>query len=1021
MKLRIKKFFVLFVVLCLSNMVAFAQQKQVTGTVTDEEGLPLPGVNVIVKGTSSGTNTDFDGNYSIEVDQGQVLEFSFIGFQNIEQTVGQEDVINITLKEDSQALDEVVVTAFGRTMTRNESTSSVSTISSEDIEKTTFSTPQQGLQGLAPGLKVTSSSGVPGSSPEVRIRGLNSITAGNSPLYVIDGLPVNSGDIGSSSDLTGIDLMSLLNPQDIESISVLKDASAVAPYGAEGANGVILITTKSGTRGAAKYNFSYRLGISNPAVRGLKSINAQQQYDALQRAYWNGFGDGGEMPSDIDDFILNVVGDDYIDHWKRSGKPDSDWYNLTRNKDAITHNLNFSMSSGDEKNSMYASVGYNDQEGTVIGTGFKRISGSVNYGTQISDAIHVQVSGNVANAKQNGLLEEGRFFGNPNYTRLVLPSMIHAYNEDGTLNIDDFTPYSSSYYNPIYIAKHDEIENNVTRAVQNTSLTWDITDNLTFSSRLGLDYTIRQWNYYHNPNHGDGLNQNGTKREVNTRYFNYTSQNSLDYVFTLGEKNHFNLTAVQEFTRHKISELSGYGENFPSEVLKNLDATSSNFETGSNFQDRMNMRWVGLMNYDFDKRYLVNATFSYQGDSRFSDRWGSFYSLGLGWNLHQESFLANAGAVDVLRLKLGYGETGNADIGINKFQPLLGFETYNASPAGVLVGYGTDATWERSRRMDVALDFEFFNNRLGGTLGYFYNTTRDMLLEVPLPFTTTFYNATVLRNQGEMRNSGIEFDINGDLIKTPDFTWNLGFNIGTLNNKVTDLSDEAEIIASDHVIQRGHKAFEWYMPEFAGIDPDNGDPLWYVDRTQSDETTNQFSQAERQYTGKSRIPTYTGAFSTRIDFKNFYLKGMVFFSGGNKIYDPESRYTQSTGGDFLHRNTSIYAYNGAWEKPGDDAEFPRFDGNDNSINNFFSQAHTGWLYDGGYMRLRNIELGYTFRDDVLGKLPLNAVTLSIQGTNLWTWVKDKRLHKDPEVRDNGYFSQAVKPVKTVTFNVNINF
>lgn len=998
------------------------QEVEITGVVTDQDGVPLPGVNITVEGTSQGTQSDFDGNYTIQVEAGRTLRFSFVGFQDQEIVAGDQGQVDIQMKEGN-ALNEVVISAFGRKTTRNESTASVITVSSEDIAETPFVSAQEALQGKAPGLTVNSTSGIPGSSAEIRIRGMNSLTAGNSPLYVIDGVPVNSGDVGGAEESTSLDLLSLVNPDDIESISVLKDASAVAPYGAEGSNGVILVTTKSGQGGKTRFNLNYRLGITNMARDKFKAMNADQRYQAVKLGILNGYADGAEMSDgEFEDFALNELHYDQIQHWHDIGNPDVNWSDELLNRNAISHDVNFSVSKGGEESSLYAGVGYNNSEGTIIESGFERLSGNVKYQTKLSDAFDLSISGMVSNVKSEPSWESDSWFQNPTYARYIIPPWQSPYLEDGSLdNTPEFNTYGGGIYNTVYIRENDDVENEITRGIQNTELNWKISDQLVFTSRLGMDFTLRYFNHYQNRHHSSGQAINGYKEERESRLFNYTTQNSLDYTFSLKDLHNFRVTAVQEFTKYKTKAMSTAGAQFPNDQLKEMNSASDLFSAAGSFTDRMNMRYVGLLNYDFDKRYLLNASYSYQGDSRFSERWGSFYSVGLGWNIHEENFMEQVDFVDELRLKLAYGETGNADIGINQYQALIGYGVYRKLPAAFVDKYGTDATWERSGRLDISADYSFFNNRLWGSVGVFNNETRDMLLEVPIPLSVTYYPSTILQNQGKMRNRGVELTINGDLIQTPDFNWSMGFNMATLDNKVTEMPEDGQTIADGFVIQEGHEAYEWYMPEWAGVDPDNGDGLWYVDRTESEETTNQFGQAKRQYIGKGRLPTYTGSLSTRLDYKGVFLEGQLYFSGGNKIYENFTNSLQTTGSQMETKNSSAQAFEGAWRKPGDQATYPRFDTNSANVDNVANQTSTRWLHDGDFMRLRNLAVGYTFDKKLLQDLPVDNVTLSVRGTNLWTWVKDKSLLVDPEVRTDGHTNLTAPPVKTVTFNVNINF
>ena len=999
--------------------ISFAQdQKTITGTVVDDNEMPIPGVNITIENTDQGTTTDFDGNYSIEAAPGQVLNFSAVGFADQTATVGLEDEINITMGGD--VLDEVIITAFGRKLTRNESTSSVVTVGNEDLEKSPFVDVQQALQGRVSGMTVAQTSGAPGAAAEVRIRGMNSITASNSPLYVVDGVPVNSGNLATDSDYTSMDMMSLLGTANIESVSVLKDASAVAPYGAEGANGVILITTKSGKKGEPKYNLSYTTGFNNNARRGLKMMNGEQKLEATSIGFING-GFASDEEGAYGFINANFPG---LGIWDAEGRPDINWYDELRNKDALMIDANFSVSQGTEDSNFFASLGYNKTEGTVIGSEYKRITGNLKYSKDLNDKLNLQVSANVSNADQDGLVENGGFFSNPNLSRHFLSPWAIPYDENGDPNIGNaWAASSGGLHNTLYTAEENMLNNNVTRALQNTTLTYDILDNLTFKTMMGLDYTLSYNKNYQNPIHGDGEDSEGYLNEVSQRMFKYTTQNSLDYNFSLDDVHNFNITAVQEFSKYKNNALQGWGENFPNEYLRNLSAAASNYGAYSSFSDRMSQRYVALVSYNFDRKYLIDASYSYQGDSRFTKKFGNFYSVGLGWNIHRENFMENVDWLNELRLRAGHGLTGNAGISRNAFQELKKYDTYRNTAAATLSGYGTEITWEKSNRLDAAIEFGMFENRLNGSIGYYSNTTEDMLFNVPLPMSNLYVGGSVLQNVGEMTNKGIEVELSGDIVSTPDVNWNLGGNFSTLDNKVSTLPDNVEVISGIWVLQEGRKVYEWRLPEWAGIDSETGGALWYVNReTNGDETTDNYAEAERVYQGTSRLPKYSGSINTRLDVKNFFLEGQLYFAGGHKIFQDWASYTQSSdAASIASFNGTLDAYNGAWRQPGDDATYPRFDYGDSNIANA-AEASTRFLHDGDYMRLRDIAVGYTFDRDQLQGTFLDGVTLSVRGTNLWTWVKDSDLKHDPEVEaGTGFTNLAVPPIKSLTFNVNLNF
>ncbi len=1006
-----------------------AQTKTIGGTVTDTNGMPLPGANIVVQQTGNGAQTDFDGNYTISVEKGQTLVFSYVGFTDVKRVVKDDDLINITMEEDFESLEDVVITAFGRKMTKNESTASVSTVSGDDVEKTPYADAMEGLKGKIAGVSINSNSGVPGSMPTIRIRGVSSLNADTQPLYVIDGVPVNSEDMSNDpGESTSMSPLALIDPADIESMSILKDASAVAPYGADGANGVILITTKSGkNREKTSYSLSYSLGIINPAMAGFKVLNAEQRADAILQGAWNSYGASPtglglfDSKDQAEDFVINELGRSDYQQWLDRGRPNANWKELVRHKDAISHQVNFSMVKGSGGSNMYTSIGYNKTEGTIIGSSFERMNGSLKYDTQLNDKMNLNLSTRVSNAVQNGIMEYGSQFDNPILSSYFLNPWKIPYKEDGSINFDDF---NTQLVNPIYTQEHNMLRSAALRGMFNGSFDYEIVKDLTFKTVLGADFMRNSYKRYLSPVHGPGVDPHGRAFESRREFFSYTSQNSLDYNFTLSDQHHFNVTALQEYSRFEFSGLRGSGENFPSdENLKNLSASTKSQTANSNFSNRMNMRWVGMVNYNFDYKYLINASYSYQGDSRFTKHYGSFYSIGLGWNVQEEDFLKDVDFVDDMRIRAGYGETGNAGIRMNSFQELVNIDKYNEQPARTLSNYGSNITWEKSKRADVGLQFELFKRRLSGGFSYYHNQTADMLFNVPLPPSATYLRGSVLQNVGSMLNTGIEVELGVEIVKTEDVKWNFGFNVGTVKNKLTDIPEESETIADEYAIAKGHELKEWYLRDWAGVDPDNGLPLWYVDKTQGDETTSDYSKAKRRFQGSGFIPKYTGSFNTSVNVKQFSLSAELFFSGGNKFYEGYTyrRYLEDMGSFALGTfNTNLSNYEGAWQEPGDQATAPRFDFTDGRVANY-KEHSTRFLHDGEFVRLRSVAVGYTVDKDFVQKMGLEALTLAVRGTNLWTWLKDDTLDLDPEPARDGIINMVSPPVKTITLNVNLKF
>jgi len=1057
---------ILTLLLAFVVQLSFAQQKTITGTVTDETGMPLPGVNIVIVGTTTGTQSDFDGNYSINANVGQAISFSYLGYQTTEVPVTASTTnISIQMSEDAATLEEVIVTAYGRKRTKNEYTGSVVTVGSEDLMKVPFVSVQQALQGRAAGVQVMGSSGAPGAGQQIRIRGIQSINAGNEPLYVIDGVPVSAENISGSANVNSIDITSLISMDNIESLTVLKDAVSTAPYGAAGANGVIMITTKSGRTGKARFSLVTSTGVSNNAVRGLEPMSGEQKWELVQSGLWNMFGDndyGGSgaiqnnTETDIYNHILNTPGligqGPYrsLVAWDEAGRPNNDWEKEVTNRDAFMQNVDFSMTQGNEVSTMYASLGYNYTEATVIGSDFERINGTFKYNTKLSDKFDLSLSAIASNAKSNGALERSAFFSNPNLSKYFLSPWINPYAPDGTPNIsdEDFVAYTG-LHNTLFTAHRNIRDNDITRVIPSASLIYKITDKLSYTTRFNIDYTLRYYKGYNSPVHGDGLAPGGNVSESSTRLFNYVYQNTLDYRFNIGDDHNFNLTGLSEYSKYNTYGLSAYGENMANDILTNLSAATANFDASSSFSNAISLRYVGMLSYNYKQKYLLDATYSYQGDSRFSrnERFDSFYTVGLGWNVHKESFMDDVTFINDLRLKGSYGTVGNSNIPRNQYQALAGVFDYNNQAALIMNVFGSTAGWETGVRTDVAMEFSLWNRRINGLFSYYNNETNDMLFNFPLGQSVGFLGAGALQNIADMRNRGIELDLSVDIIQTDTFNWNIRGNYSTVDNLVTRLPEDGEIITGTRAVREGHKVYEWYLPEWAGVDPETGNPQWWTntpifeeDPTTGEmidtgevsrELTSDYNEAEQVFTGYNMLPKYSGSISTRFDFNNFFLEGTLFFAGGHKIYEDWADYTQTSDmGRLLPFSATTEVYNGAWRQPGDIATHPRI-GSGEPITQAANPS-TRFLYDGDFMRLRDLAIGYTFKSDFVQQIGLEGLSMAVRGTNLFTWVKDDRMKWDPEVitgtegsgqgvLTGGFTNLTIPPIKSVVFQLNVNF
>ena len=999
-----------------------AQEVNVSGTVTSsEDGLPMPGVSIIVVGSTNGTSTDFDGNFSISASEGNQLQFNFIGYSDKTTTVTGA-TMNVVMSPDAAALDEVVVMGFA-SRKKSELTGSSVQVSGDEISLVPVASIDQVLQGKVAGLQISGTSGTPGSEQNIRIRGISSITAGNEPLYVIDGVPVTneSYDNGSSSTLSPLSSIASSN---IASVTVLKDASATAPYGARGANGVIVITTKSGKAGKTKFNFSASVGVSNDAVDGPTMLTAEEQeklyYEAVFNDYgtnaWGGAGYFGGIEDAPQFGTDNLWQSADWDAWNAAGRKEGDWSNVIKNENALQQDYNLSATGGDATSSFYVSFGMLTSEATVIGSDFKRVSGVLNYSKKLTDKIKFTTTNTISNSVQDGLLEQSAYYSSPRMARFFFSNREQPYNDDGSINLN------LAGNNPIYIAENDINLNKLTRILSNNSINWEMPiENLFFTSRVAIDYQVNDYKSYQNRVHGDGATTDGYAFRSNKNITNTIFQNALDYSLMMGD-NKFDFRLQHEYQKNSYYRMSAEGEKFAADGLSNLDNAGNPLGVYSAYYDWGIASLTGMVNYMYSDKYILNATFRREGNSRFSEdnRWGNFWSVGAAWNIHRESFMEGMDVISNLKPRASYGKTGNANIEINQYQVMLGFDSNYAGQAAVYPsGYGNnDLTWETQTTMDVGLDFGFLENKITGSFSYYYRVSDDLLLDVPLSRTSGFSTQTA--NIGTMWNKGVELELNWDIIRSNDLNVSVGGYVATTNNEVTTLAQDSEgnprtITTGTRKVDEGHTVYEYYLVKFAGVDEATGVNTYYKNGVDGDVTT-VFSEAERAFQGTSALPTLTAGMNLHVDFKGFFVDATGYYSGGNQVYEGWHRYINGSDGYNVTYFNSINTLNDRWQKPGDVTDVEK-------VTVAFKpwERHTKYLHDGDFFRLKNLTIGYDLDAEFMRKIGIESTRLFARGTNIYTWVKDKDLLYDPEVDPSGSTGLTTPAVKTFSLGLNINF
>lgn len=1022
--MRLKFKWIYALVMAMSIQFAFAQEQTIKGVVSDAMG-SIPGVNVNVKGTKNSTQTNFDGEYTIKAKTGDVLVFTFVGMQNTTATVGTTSKINVTMKEEGKQLEEVVILGYV-SKGKNEVTGSVKQISGDILKGVPVVSVDQALQGKVAGLQISQSSGTPGSVQDIRIRGVGSVSASNQPLYVIDGVPVINDAFAASDNVSTLSPLASIASSDIESMTVLKDASATSAYGARGSNGVIIITTKKGKSGKTVFNLNTSIGFQNNAVKGQTPLTGEQRKELYLDAVYNTYGaDNGFTRANAETFLLGTAQGLNIDnnfaglqYW--DGK-EGNWPELLQNKDAILRSYDISASGGDEKSTFNVSLGYNKTEGTVIGSEFRRLTAKIGMSRKLTENVKFSTNNSFADSKQNGVLEGGGFFSNPHLARYFMTPWANPYNADGSLNITDIQDYTG-VPNTLYVVKNNLIENDLARIISNNTLEWRISDRFKYKSVFGIDYNLATFHQYDNPIHGDGANVNGDAQQTVSRNLNLVAQNSLNYNYRY-KLHSFDATALFEYQKNTFSQLGAYGENFASEGLQYVDNVVRNISVNGSYDDWLNVSYLALLNYNYNGKYVLDFTYRKEGSSRFAPgkRFGDFWSVGTAWNINKEEFMAD-GIFSELKLRGSVGSSGNNAIDLNQYQTLLAYNTnYAGDPTIYPSTYGNlDLQWEKNRTIDLGVDFAILNNRISGSLGVYNKKTSDLLQDVPLSRTSGF--TTVSSNVGEIVNKGIEADLTFNVIQSNNFNWNVSTNYAFNDNEVTKLAkdpagNDINIATGTKITKVGEAVGTWNMRKWAGVDSANGNPLWYVNGKDG-ATTSNYNEAQIAIQGKS-LPTYTGGVSTHLDFKGVFFDASVYFAGGNKVFEDWASYTQSSGTRTTVNYNGVEALLDRWQNPGDITDVPKMDLT--STGNNSAATSTRFLYDGDYIRIKDLTLGYSFNKEVLEKISLDGLTLSVRGTNLFTFVKDSRLKYDPEVRADGFTRLSTPPVKSVTFAMNFKF
>lgn len=1029
-----------FLLVCIGVQ---AQDKTVSGKVTDASNMPLPGVTVLVVGTSSGTQTDFDGNYTITVSNGDILRFSYIGQKTVERTVGSSNIINVQMEEDAQALEEVIVTAYG-TSTKEAFTGSASIVGAEDLALRNVTSPIAAIEGRATGVQFTSAQG-PGSSPGIVIRGVGTLNGDTDPLFIVDGVQYEGS-------------LNTINQEDIESFTILKDAASTSLYGSRAANGVVIITTKSGKRGSGiQVNASMQYGLVSTSIPFYPELTPGQYYETMWEALKNSSAGGGD-PAFASAGIYNSLGynpfdvpNDQIVGTDGRLNPNAnviyqslDWYDFL-SRTGVRQNYNVNVSGGGENHKVFFSASYLDEESFVVTSKFDRLTTRLNAEFDVNDHLTVGGSANITITEAIAPSSAGSGnivnpFGFAKNVGSVYPVFVN--DLDGNIVTDIFgEPVFDSgegfpEYNigsrPISQGRHalQELLLNDERDRDNTYgfrffAELELLDGLTARVNYGRDINEGLEKEYENAVIGDAQPDGRYSEERSRRQVENFNQ-ILTYTRSFGSHN-FDITAGHESFDRTFSFNGGLATIQAANGIFEFDNFSNIVDLEGAFTRKSIEGYFSRINYNFDNKYYLSGSIRRDGSSVFDadTRWGTFYSVGASWRIDQEKFLENSNVINQLKLRASYGEVGNDDL-LDFFlsQPRFSITSNAASPAIIYTDIGNpNLVWETIENFDVALEFSLFNNFLDGSVEYYKRNSTDLLYNLPIPPSNGLNEVPV--NVGDMFNSGWEMALTANLLNRPDFRWSVTLQASTFKNEITSLPDP--FVDDQQRWEEGRSRFDFYLLRTAGVDPDTGAQLFLQYELDEDgnsvpvfdgngeiATTTDWQDTQRAYTGDSAIPDLLGSISNSLSYKGFSLDFLINYGIGGKVLDFGYAAMMHSGNFGSSYHPDIL---NAWKQPGDITNVPRLEaGNPNLVRTESER----FLTDASFWSLRNVNLGYTFDNKIANQLGLDRLRVSLTGENLY--LKSNRKGLNPQFELEGTPNgNDFNPAKIISLGLNVTF
>lgn len=1036
-----KKLLIFLLIFTSSILGLSAQSKTVKGRVTDSEGEPLTGVSVVIKGTTNGAMTDWDGNYSVAaVPNEGVLVLSFVGFHSKEVKVTGE-THNVVLDSNDTLLDEVIVVAYG-TASKAGYTGAASTVSKEKIAQAQVSNVSRLLQGTAAGVQSVASSGQPGSEAAIYIRGVGSINASSKPLYVVDGAPYD-GDL------------SAINPADIESVSVMKDAASTALYGSRAGNGLVIITTKQGVKDdKVKIDASFKYGFSSRAIKDYKKVSTNNYYEL----YWEALRNqelyrenktpvaAAEYASDqlTKRLGINPYGSAYprpvgVDGKLADGATplwDDDWEKeYTQNAKRMEAQLGFS--GGSKKMAYYVSLGYLNDEGIALASDFKRYSARVNLNGDITSWLRFNTGISLTHSDSKSPAGDDSSLANTiNFAR-NMPNFYPIWVRDDNGNFKDgvktydygygdgtanhYRPSAASpKYNHLGSSAYDFNRRQREMASLRGSIEIDLYKGLMYRGSANLDFANRVNHNYTNPEIGSSSYNEikGSVSKYNYRDTRFTGNNVLTYTRTFNDVHNMKVLLGQEYYEYNTNNFYGSRSGFPilgfdepvaASLLGNFSGSGDSYKLLSYFANA---------EYNYAHKYFGSLSLRSDGSSRFhpDTRWGTFWSVGASWRINQENFLKDIKEISILTLRGSYGGQGND--GISTY---YGYKSlFNMKPNLGLPGFVTgslanpDLKWETNLNLNIAIDYGFFNKRLFGSIEYFNRRSKDLLFEIPMALSTGY--GGYLANIGSMKNTGVEFIVTGVPVETKDFQLEVSLNATHYKNKITSLPSE-RIISGNKLMRVGGSIYDFYLVEWAGVNPENGLPQWYKTVNGERVKTEIYDEANNEDSkiiAGTSLPDLTGGFSINFKYRDFDFGTLFAYSLGGKIYNGDK-----TG--LLHNGSSAGRAMSVdmldrWTPENTNTDVPRLQ----TTNTYsWTSSSTRFLVNADYLRMKNISLGYTIPKPLLRQIGINNLRVYAQAENFLTIFGEQGLDPEQSITGSTYFRYPA--MKTMSFGFNLGF